>query len=155
MPLSQFPSSTSLQSIAHHHHTLQHSSQLPQVEYVLLAEFDIDQGSILKHHYPAPTGTDDHLLAEHMLPDGAHDRPEDWTVFYLNQVPALTTDPSLLAQADIKRKGRGLEGDAVGDQAPKKDDKAGLLYVMSLVRTKKDATVRRCVSLSFRRIRRP
>lgn len=75
-----------------------------------------------------------------MLPDGAHDRPEDWTVFYLGQVPALVTDPALLAKAraDIKGKGRA-------DQASQEasNDDSGLLYVISLVRTKKDATVRR------------
>ncbi|GAA5982185.1 hypothetical protein JCM10908_004772 [Rhodotorula pacifica] len=129
---------------------MQHRRALmqPEVEYVLLAEFDIDEGSTLKHQYPAPTGTDEHLLAEHMLPDGAHDRPEDWTVFYLGQVPALVPDPSLLAKAraDIKGKGRAAdEGPPEREdarEAPPRDDK-GLLYVMSLVRTKKDASVRR------------
>jgi hypothetical protein len=27
-------------------------------EYVLLAEFDIDEGSTLRHEYPVPTGCD-------------------------------------------------------------------------------------------------
>lgn len=31
----------------------------PHVSYVLLAEFDIDEGSILKHQYPAATGVDE------------------------------------------------------------------------------------------------
>jgi hypothetical protein len=78
-----------------------------------------------------------------MLPDGAHDRAEDWTVFYLNQVPGLTVDSSLLD--DVKGKGRAQEGAENGD---KKEEEGGLLYVMSLVRTKKDATVRRCVFFS-------
>jgi hypothetical protein len=34
----------------------------PRVDYVLLAEFDIDQGSTLKHQYPAPTGTDEQYV---------------------------------------------------------------------------------------------
>lgn len=34
----------------------------PQVEYVLLAEFDIDEGSTVKHQYPAPTGTDEQCV---------------------------------------------------------------------------------------------
>ncbi|CAG8744418.1 14195_t:CDS:2, partial [Dentiscutata heterogama] len=55
------------------------------VTHILLAEFDIDKGSSLAHQYPEPTGTDEHLLAELMLPDGAHLRTEDWTVFFLNQ----------------------------------------------------------------------
>ncbi|BGP39727.1 hypothetical protein JCM10450v2_003696 [Rhodotorula kratochvilovae] len=140
---ARLPSSTSLASLAHAH---AHAASHAHVEYVLLAEFDIDQGSILKHQYPAPTGTDEHLLAEHMLPDGAHDRAEDWTVFYLNQVPGLTVDPAPLAQAraDLKGKGRAPDQDAQPDDAVQVvQDDGGLLYVMSLVRTKKDATVRR------------
>ena len=81
------------------------------------------------------------LLAEHMLPDGAHDRPEDWTVFYLGQVPALVTDPALLAKARADIKGKGRADQSPPQEAPNDDN--GLLYVISLVRTKKDATVRR------------
>jgi len=29
------------------------------VQFILLAEFDIDQGSVLSHQYPFPTGTDE------------------------------------------------------------------------------------------------
>lgn len=92
------------------------------------------------------------LLAEHMLPDGAHDRQEDWTVFYLNQIPALTTDPSLLESSSNPERlatGGGETGrrelksrpSAASLLQPK--EKEELLYVMSLVRTKKDASVRR------------
>ncbi|GAA5940474.1 hypothetical protein JCM1841_001028, partial [Sporobolomyces salmonicolor] len=140
MTLPKLPSSTSIASLAAPSRPQPYPIH-PQVDYVLLAEFDIDEGSVLRHQYPAPTGTDQHLLAEHMLPDGAHDRTEDWTVFYLNQVPALTIDPSLLTStpegAEASAKGKGRAVDAGGA----KDD--GLLYVMSLVRTKKDASVRR------------
>lgn len=34
----------------------------PHVDYVFLAEFDIDEGSTLKHQYPAPTGTDEQYV---------------------------------------------------------------------------------------------
>ncbi|GAA5914657.1 hypothetical protein JCM8208_000402, partial [Rhodotorula glutinis] len=143
--------STSQASLAHAH---KRAAGHDHVDYVLLAEFDIDQGSLLRHQYPAPTGTDEHLLAEHMLPDGAHDRPEDWTVFYLNQVPGLIVDPAPLAQAraDLKGKARALDQDAAGaadedgvavTPVHHDDDGGGLLFVMSLVRTKKDASVRR------------
>lgn len=57
-----------------------------------------------------------------MLPDGAHLRAEDWTIFCLNQ---LTPDPN----QDI-------------DQVKSDTDKP-LLYVLNLVRTKHDATARR------------
>ncbi|KYR01730.1 hypothetical protein DLAC_01741 [Tieghemostelium lacteum] len=55
------------------------------VEYILLAEFDIDVGSKVKYQYPCPTGEDEAVLAEFMLPDGAHKRSDDWTVFFLNR----------------------------------------------------------------------
>ena len=107
------------------------------VSYVLLAEcelswisqsitdkvpraVDIDEGSILRHEYPEPTGTNDHLLAELMLPDGAHARSEDWTIFYLNQIPATA----------VKPKTPSAHG-------------SPLLHVMSSVRTKHDDRVRR------------
>ena len=87
----------------------------PLVEAVLVAEFDIDVGSSLtfrypqdyldttlanqtnpiteKYHHTAPitiktidlSPLDDSMLAELMLPDGAHLREEDWTMFFLNQ----------------------------------------------------------------------
>lgn len=53
-----------------------------------------------------------------MLPDGAHLRAEDWTIFCLNQ---LTPDP----EQEVE------------------NEKSPLLYVLNLVRTKHDATARR------------
>ncbi|KAJ3034133.1 hypothetical protein HDV00_005418 [Rhizophlyctis rosea] len=55
------------------------------IAHILVAEFDIDKGSSLTYQYPEETGTDPHMLAELMLPDGAHLREEDWTMFFLNQ----------------------------------------------------------------------
>ncbi|CAO0795069.1 unnamed protein product [Mucor circinelloides] len=92
------------------------------VQYILLAEFDIDKGANLKYQYPDETGTDEHILSELMLPDGAHLRAEDWTIFCLNQ---LTPDP----HQDIAQ--------------VKSDSEKPLLYVLNLVRTKHDATARR------------
>jgi hypothetical protein len=91
------------------------------------------------------------LLAEHMLPDGAHDRAEDWTVFYLNQIPPLSVDTSLLTRsavsngsaasqdASVNLASRGATPSLSNTSASGRD----LMYVMSLVRTKKDASVRR------------
>ncbi|KAI8137550.1 docking domain of Afi1 for Arf3 in vesicle trafficking-domain-containing protein [Fennellomyces sp. T-0311] len=90
------------------------------VRYVLLAEFDIDKGASLKYQYPNETGTDEHVLSELMLPDGAHLRAEDWTIFCLNQ-----TIPDLDNEQETK------------------DEEKPLLYVLNLVRTKHDATARR------------
>lgn len=74
-----------------------------------------------------------------MLPDGAHDRTEDWTVFFLNQTAALTVrPPASTSPATIP----GAEpSDAPSESAS--HGGAELLYVISLVRTKKDTTVRR------------
>ena len=54
------------------------------VDYVLLAEFDILKGSVVRLQYPRPTGVKEQLLAECMLPEGAHLRESDWTVFFIN-----------------------------------------------------------------------
>ncbi|KAJ1943088.1 hypothetical protein GGF37_002811 [Kickxella alabastrina] len=92
--------------------------QQRNVEYILLAEFDIDRGAILKHQYPRPTGADDSHLAELMLPDGAHARESDWTMFFLNQK-------------------------APDENGRVSEDGPPLLYVLNLVRTKHDKEVRR------------
>jgi hypothetical protein len=55
------------------------------VEYILVASFDIDRGSIMEHQYPGPISGDEHMLAELMLPDQAHVRSQDWTVFFLHK----------------------------------------------------------------------
>ena len=55
------------------------------VDYILLAEFNITTGSTVKHQYPEPIGVDTQMLAEFMLPDGTHKRERDWTVFFLNR----------------------------------------------------------------------
>lgn len=109
-------SSTSASASTSSHHRRHHGPGEQHCSFVLLAEFDIDRGSTLAHVYPTPDlvqGHDDHALAELMLPDGAHARSEDWTTFFL---PDKTPD----AQAS-----------------------APLTYVLNLVRTKHDASVRR------------
>lgn len=72
------------------------------------------------------------LLANLMLPDGAERQPEDWTIFFLNQTPFNTIAPALAP--DIQNSGytHGVS-----------EDKPELLYVLNLVRTKLDKTVRR------------
>lgn len=44
----------------------------PFCDFVLLAEFDIDRGSIIRRQYPDVTGIAENTLAESMLPEGAH-----------------------------------------------------------------------------------
>ncbi|KAI8586833.1 stabilization of polarity axis-domain-containing protein, partial [Geranomyces variabilis] len=86
------------------------------VDAILVAEFDIDKGSALTFQYPCSTGTDAHVLSELMLPDGAHNREEDWTMFLLNQTEAADDESS----------------------APRPST-----YVLNLVRTKHISNVRR------------
>ncbi|KAF8948312.1 hypothetical protein BGZ47_005614 [Haplosporangium gracile] len=92
------------------------------VTTILLAEFDIDQGSVLTHQYPANITSDNHVLAELMLPDGAHLRPADWTIFFLNRAKAAPWNGNTVAADN-------------GDNP--------LLYVLNLVRTNHDASIRR------------
>ncbi|KAI0346507.1 spindle pole body interacting protein [Trametopsis cervina] len=100
--------------------------------FVLLADFDIDRGALLTYQFPQPLGTDETLLANLMLPDGAERQPEDWTIFFLNQRPFNTIAPVLALEAqEDETEGRDEE------KAPE------LIYVLNLVRTKLDKTVRR------------
>ncbi|KAG0357095.1 hypothetical protein BGZ54_000457 [Gamsiella multidivaricata] len=95
------------------------------VTTILLAEFDIDQGSTLTHQYPTNITSDNHVLAELMLPDGAHLRPADWTIFFLNQAKPAPWN---------------------GNNALTDEVENPLLYVLNLVRTNHDASIRRCCS---------
>eukprot|EP00002_Diphylleia_rotans_P020532 TRINITY_DN3982_c0_g1_i1.p1 TRINITY_DN3982_c0_g1~~TRINITY_DN3982_c0_g1_i1.p1 ORF type:complete len:422 (+),score=85.19 TRINITY_DN3982_c0_g1_i1:96-1361(+) len=56
------------------------------VEYVLLAEFDVDKGVTLRQQYPKPITKDAESIGSLMLPDGAHHRDIDWVTF-LVKVP--------------------------------------------------------------------
>jgi len=55
----------------------------PHCNFVILAEFDIDKGSVVRAQYPAPSGIPESKLSELMLPEGAHLRDLDFTVFFL------------------------------------------------------------------------
>jgi hypothetical protein len=69
-----------------------------------------------------------------MLPDGAEKQLEDWTIFFLNQTPFNTIAPVLALETPEPN----------GDDLHKEDgDKPELLYVLNLVRTKHDKSVRR------------
>lgn len=80
-----------------------------------------------------------------MLPDGAERQAEDWTIFFLNQTPFNTIAPVL-----------ALETPKDKDEVDEEQDdgkRPELLYVLNLVRTKLDKTVRRCVTTpSFARV---
>ncbi|KAI0366822.1 spindle pole body interacting protein [Pilatotrama ljubarskyi] len=104
-------------------HDAQHCS------FVLVADFDIDRGAQLTYQFPQPLGTDEGLLANLMLPDGAERQPTDWTIFFLNQTPFNTIKPVL-----------ALDG---GEESDAAEEGASMLYGINLVRTKLDKTARR------------
>ena len=39
----------------------------------------------MEHQYPGPISGDENMLAELMLPDQAHVRKQDWTIFFLHK----------------------------------------------------------------------
>ncbi|KAJ3053403.1 hypothetical protein HK097_004379, partial [Rhizophlyctis rosea] len=88
------------------------------VSHILVAEFDIDKGSSLSYQYPNDTGTDPAVLAELMLPDGAHLREEDWTMFFLNQCAQNTSGDKQDASPDA--------------QSPLSDDKLAIKPTITL-----------------------
>ncbi|EMD35474.1 hypothetical protein CERSUDRAFT_116221 [Gelatoporia subvermispora B] len=108
------------------------SNDAQHCSFVLLADFDIDRGAQLTYQFPQPLGTDEGLLANLMLPDGAERQLEDWTIFFLNQTPFNTIAP-VLALEDAHARG----------QLERREEEQELLYVLNLVRTKLDKTARR------------
>ncbi|WWD18449.1 hypothetical protein CI109_102901 [Kwoniella shandongensis] len=118
------------------------------VHFCLLAEFDIDAGATLAYQYPYPTGTDEHRLAELMLPDGAHLRPEDWTIFYLGQTASSAVAPMLSHESSSTALRVSAESDRRASVMPSSRATrgvagGGLLYVLNCVRMKEDKSMRR------------
>ncbi|PFH56324.1 hypothetical protein XA68_16717 [Ophiocordyceps unilateralis] len=70
------------------------------VEYILVASFDIDRGPVMEHQYPFAITGDENMLAELMLPDQAHARNQDWTIFFLHKN---------ISQEDEEARRRGKE----------------------------------------------
>lgn len=98
-------------------------------------------------------------LAELMLPDGAHLRSEDWTIFYLGQTASSAVAPVLAHESPFASSApeagtarrRSITASPPGRSAqldpPDKPKRGvaggGLLYVLNCVRMKEDKTVRR------------
>ncbi|TKA66071.1 hypothetical protein B0A55_11172 [Friedmanniomyces simplex] len=162
------------------------------VEYILVASFDIDRGSVMEHQYPGPVGGDEHMLAELMLPDQTHLRSQDWTIFFLHKDAAGEEDEELKRRRKRRRRRKQKEGeeqseagaedgddvdgeveDGDEDEIEDDDDASSdeeafdgppLVYVLNLVNTKQDHTVKRgavvkamavCTRHSFLHIYRP
>ena len=116
----------------------------------------------MEHQYPGAISGDGNFVAELMLPDQVHNRKEDWTIFFLHKegeegdaAEGESTDSkngdegdgvngalnSATNEDSETRPGTGgtEEGDEEGGQGPP------LIYVLNLVNTKHDASVKRYV----------
>ena len=125
----------------------------------------------MEHQYPGAISGDENMLAELMLPDQAHVRNQDWTIFFLHK------DTSEQEKAEDKREHKRkrkkqredskLEGkvdSANGDDTEAEDSEEGvesgsdveeepgdeengegppLIYVLNLVNTKQDTSAKR------------
>ncbi|KPI45148.1 Protein mesA [Cyphellophora attinorum] len=152
----------------------------PHVEYILVASFDIDRGPIMEHQFPGAISPDENMLAELMLPDQTHMRQQDWTMFFLHKDAGVSEEE--LAEREATRRRREsrraaraaarTSGQVVQDQSEDDDDSDDdsisetppLMYVLNLVNTKQDATVKRgavvkamaiCTRHSFLHIYKP
>ncbi|KAL4866846.1 protein mesa [Aspergillus spectabilis] len=157
------------------------------VEFILVASFHIDRGPIMEHQYPGAISSDESMLAELMLPDQTHVRSQDWTIFFLHKDTSTDGDedePTSGKKKKRKRKGdrtqtsSGDEEDSDGldneseesteDEQSSDEEDGGegppLMYVLNLVNTKQDNTVKRgavvkamaiCTRHSFLHIYKP
>lgn len=139
------------------------------VEYILVASFDIDRGSVMEHQYPGPISGDETMLAELMLPDQTHMRSQDWTIFFLHKDTSAEEEEKE-ARRERRRQGKrkgnheangddttagaeefgGADDDDYYSESENEMDSDGppLVYVLNLVNTKQDNTVKRCVESS-------
>jgi hypothetical protein len=136
------------------------------VEYILVASFDIDRGSIMEHQYPGPISGDENMLAELMLPDQAHVRSQDWTVFFLHKDTSVEEEAKeerkraralRRKQQELEARGEpsdqldisalNFEDENLDDLESSDDDDEmegpPLIYVLNLVNTKQDQSVKR------------
>jgi len=135
------------------------------VEYILVASFDIDKGPIMEHQFPVAITGDEHMLAELMLPDQAHVRNQDWTIFFLHKDTSQEEEEAELKQENRRRRqrrrdraaglldpddvesGDELEAGESAEDSDESEPEGGegppLIYVLNLVNTKQDKTAKR------------
>ncbi|KAI0380934.1 spindle pole body interacting protein [Hypomontagnella monticulosa] len=142
------------------------------VEYILVASFDIDRGPVMEHQYPVAITGDEHMLAELMLPDQVHSRNQDWTIFFLHKDTSQEEDEEALKEKEERRRRRKRRRDkAAGiineddnnddndedddddddwdddsssaESEPEGGEGPPLIYVLNLVYTRHDKTVKR------------
>ncbi|KAG5661567.1 hypothetical protein KAF25_005689 [Fusarium avenaceum] len=151
------------------------SSTENHVEYILVASFDIDRGPVMEHQYPVAITGDENMLAELMLPDQAHARNQDWTIFFLHKDTSQEEEDEERKTKENRKKRRkrrrdkaaGIideedeeneedlpedewdndddddEDDTESDSEPEGGEGPPLIYVLNLVNTKHDKSVKR------------
>ncbi len=121
----------------------------------------------MEHQYPGAISGDENMLAELMLPDQAHMRNEDWTIFFLHKDTSEDDEKAELAaeRKEQRRKKREASGTTSAEEsqgstenkeesntdtdAEKDHDEVEggegppLIYVLNLVNTKQDTTAKR------------
>lgn len=116
----------------------------------------------MEHQYPGAISGDENMLAELMLPDQAHVRKQDWTIFFLHKdtsdedekeegAEGGVSDGQILDDADrVEGQAEGHAGQktATPDTSKDPEDVEGgegppLIYVLNLVNTKQDTTATR------------
>ncbi|KAL9639160.1 MAG: hypothetical protein Q9204_001229 [Flavoplaca sp. TL-2023a] len=154
------------------------------VEYILVASFHVDRGPIMEHQYPGAISGDENMLAELMLPDQAHVRKQDWTIFFLHKDTSEDEEKEETAEDGLSERKSSNDTTADGEETSGKaaggsnsaaktlqeqDDIEGgegppLIYVLNLVNTKQDTTAKRgavvkamaiCTRHSFLHIYKP
>jgi hypothetical protein len=123
----------------------------------------------MEHQYPVAITGDEHMLAELMMPDQAHVRNQDWTIFFLHKDTSQEEEEA--EEKEEKRKRRQRRKDRANGVESQEDDENGtedddediessgeedsddsepeggegppLIYVLNLVNTKQDKTAKR------------
>lgn len=122
------------------------------VHSLFVSEFDIDKGSVLRHRYPADSLIEeiegDDWLAERQLPEGVHDRSMDETWFFLQQKNNTVGNDGDNDDNDGDNDGGNsceknvFSNDEDIDEEEEEED-VSMLYVLNIVCTRRDKTVKR------------
>ena len=143
-------------------------STVNHVEYILVAEFDIDRGPIMEYQYPVAITGNENMLAELMLPDQTHARNQDWTIFFLHKDSSRDEDEAERQAKEERRRRRkrrldreqGIihesdtedddfddddwdDDESTDEDEPEASEGPPLVYVLNLVNTKHDKTAKR------------
>jgi Docking domain of Afi1 for Arf3 in vesicle trafficking len=116
----------------------------------------------MEHQYPGAISPDENMLAELMLPDQTHVRTQDWTMFFLHKDSGANEEEEAARNARRQRRkerrAAGLQTASEGeedksdlesedDEESDEESDAGegppLMYVLNLVNTKQDNSVKR------------